>query len=498
MARSRVCFLSRYAVFVACAFLTSLTGCGEVDSYPAELKYPVRGDLLVTNLPKEIPTRFNNPGRLPLDTLAALPMRFDASRRSRVIDYSKVEQLAKDGSIKLDDNDKALLETSRANILDPRNLTSAERNRIGELLTKLFGTPASPKVAEATEKEPLGVAKEVIERLKLDAETLKEGSRLYRHHCLHCHGLEGNGRGPTGFWVNPHPRDYRQGVFKFTSSTQDLGERKPRRDDLMHILVHGIEGSSMPSFGTYPRQEVLDKIISYVIHLSLRGEVEMEVIKNCLNGSEKLVELPNAEEIEALRKSLQAEGKSADEIKKTMEEVAALKAPNTGEEKASLDAIDRTFGEAVGGFAGRWLTAQESAIIPDAYPYPDTEEAMLASAARGAALFMQAGDASCVSCHKNFGREAPYSFDQWGTIVRPRDLVNGYYRGGRRPIDMYYRVHSGISGAGMASYDKLLRPNDDDKAKKIDKIWDLVNFMQALHYPDMRAKLKDKHGITIE
>ena len=83
-------------------------------------------------------------------------------------------------------------------------------------------------------------------------------------------------------------------------------------------------------------------------------------------------------------------------------------------------------------------------------------------------------------------------------LVRPRDLVNGYYRGGRRPIDMYYRVHSGISGAGMASYDKLLRPNDDDKAKKIDKIWDLVNFMQALHYPDMRAKLKDKHGITIE
>ena len=41
------------------------------------------------------------------------------------------------------------------------------------------------------------------------SDTLAEGSKLYRQHCLHCHGLEGNGRGPTGYWVNPPPRDYR-------------------------------------------------------------------------------------------------------------------------------------------------------------------------------------------------------------------------------------------------------------------------------------------------
>ena len=105
------------------------------------------------------------------------------------------------------------------------------------------------------------------------------GRALYQRHCLHCHGLEGNGRGPTGYWVNPHPRDYRQGAFKFTSSAQDLGVRKPRREDLRHVIVQGIEGTSMPSFGLLPPADV-DAIISYVIHLSLRGEVEYQTMKD--------------------------------------------------------------------------------------------------------------------------------------------------------------------------------------------------------------------------
>jgi mono/diheme cytochrome c family protein len=498
MARDRVGFMSQAFLIFALFVFASASGCGEAHSYPADLRYSVRTDLLMVGMPKSIPTKFNNPGRLPLDVIAALPMRFDASKKARVIDFAKVDQLIKEGVLKLDDNDKALLEESKNNnINDPRNLTASEHNKIDEVLTKLFGTPAEPRVLEKTDKEPMGFAKEFVERLKLDPETLREGSKLYRHNCLHCHGLEGNGRGPTGYWVNPHPRDYRQGVFKFTSSTQDLGERKPRREDLMHILVHGIEGSSMPSFNNYPRED-LDKIISYVLHLSIRGEIEFYVIGQWLTGSDKLVALPNAEEIEALRKSMQAENTPADEIKKTIDEIKALKAPTPDEEKAAFASMDSKFSEAIEVFPQRWLAAQESGITPDAYPYPDSEEALLASAARGAALFLQPGDASCVSCHKNFGREAPYSFDAWGTIVRPRDLVSGYYRGGRRPVDMYFRVWSGINGAGMASYDKLLRPSDDDKAKKVDKIWDLVNFMQAIHYPDLRTKLKEKHGVVIE
>lgn len=497
MARSRVVDLAQGVRLLVLIMLAAVTGCGETDTYPADLRYAVRKDLILVGLPKATPTKFNNPGRLPLDTIAALPMRFDVSRKMRVIDYAKVEQLVKDGVIHLDANDKALLEESKNNILDPRNLTSAERARIDEVLNRLFGTPANPTVAEKSEKEPLGFAKEVIERLKLDGETLREGSKLYRRQCLHCHGLEGNGRGPTGFWVNPHPRDYRPGIFKYTSSAQDLGERKPRREDLMHVLVQGIDGTSMPSFGAYPRTD-LEKIISYVIHLSLRGEVESHVIGQCLNASDKLVAPPNAEEVEAVRRAMQAENKPAEEIKKSIDELAAIRPSTADEEKAAFASIDAKFAEATEGFPQRWVAAQESVISPDPYPYGENDEERLASAARGAALFMQPGDASCVSCHKNYGRESPHAFDQWGTVVRARNLVDGFYRGGRRPVDLYYRVWSGINGSGMASYDKLLRPNDEDKGKKIDKMWDLVNFMLAMRYPADRAVLKEKYGIVID
>src|SRR5207253_2054503 len=162
----------------------------------------------------------------------------------------------------------------------------------------MFGTPAHPKVSDfdATVLKKLDenlTPEKVLASLKLDEETLAEGSKVYRHQCLHCHGLEGNGRGPTGFWVNPHPRAYRQAVLSF-----------------------------------------------------------------------------------------------------------------------------------------RWLAAESTPIQPDPYPYKETEEEFLKSAARGHQVFNAETQGSCISCHKNYGREAPYSYDEWGTIVRPRNFYDGIFRGG--------------------------------------------------------------------
>src|SRR5262249_29876527 len=117
--------------------------------------------------------------------------------------------------------------------------------------------------------------------LQLDEPTLKEGSRLYRLHCLHCHGLTGDGRGPTARWVNPHPRDFRQGIFKFQSVDQvtDGVTRPPRREDLYRTLQQGVEGTAMQSYNMLPDNQ-LHALISYVMHLSIRGDVEMQVVKN--------------------------------------------------------------------------------------------------------------------------------------------------------------------------------------------------------------------------
>ena len=54
------------------------------------------------------------------------------------------------------------------------------------------------------------------------------GYALYRLHCLHCHGVSGAGDGPTAPFLYPRPRDYRKGLFKFTS-TPDRRQADPRR-----------------------------------------------------------------------------------------------------------------------------------------------------------------------------------------------------------------------------------------------------------------------------
>src|SRR5262249_42608923 len=115
--------------------------------------------------------------------------------------------------------------------------------------------------------------------LKLDRTTLRDGGGLYRQHCMHCHGLTGDGRGPTAKWVNPHPRDYRQGIFKFQSVDQQGNpNRPPRRDDLHRTLHEGVEGTAMQSYNMLTEHE-LHALVSYIIFLSVRGEAEYSVIK---------------------------------------------------------------------------------------------------------------------------------------------------------------------------------------------------------------------------
>ena len=123
------------------------------------------------------------------------------------------------------------------------------------------------------------------------------------------------------------------------------------------------------------------------------------------------------------------QNKPGDEIEKAVKDLSDLKR-RTPTREDGPGGMDPIFNEAVEGFSPRWLIAQDSPIIPDPYPYEDTEEAMLTSAARAAVLF-NTGTASCVSCHKNLGRESPHYFDAWGTIVRPRNLAEGYMP--RRP-----------------------------------------------------------------
>src|SRR5260370_5984298 len=221
---------------LAGVFLVFFTGCGpEFPPYPSDLKYPARTEPIITATVTTIPPNFERPGEL-----------------FQILWGLEPEDRAK-------------------NVLYPKTANDAQRARIAELedkLVELFGSPSQPKVN--------GIDDALKETLQLDNETLDWGARLYRVHCLHCHGVAGNGRGPTAPWVNPHPRDYRLGKFKFIS-TKGSDQRKPRRADFLRTLREGIPPTSMPSFGLLPEEE-LNALVSYVIHLTMRGPIEFQAL----------------------------------------------------------------------------------------------------------------------------------------------------------------------------------------------------------------------------
>ena len=98
------------------------------------------------------------------------------------------------------------------------------------------------------------------------------GYSLYRLHCLHCHGVSGAGDGPTAPFLYPRPRDYRKGLFKFTSTPTGV---KPTRADLRKTIGYGLHGTSMPAFESLMSAGEIEQVIDYVIFLSMRGETEI-------------------------------------------------------------------------------------------------------------------------------------------------------------------------------------------------------------------------------
>jgi mono/diheme cytochrome c family protein len=79
--------------------------------------------------------------------------------------------------------------------------------------------------------------------------------------------------------------------------------------------------------------------------------------------------------------------------------------------------------------------------------------------------------------------------DFWGNPLPPRDLTKGQYRGGRRPIDLFRRIHAGIKGTPMPAFGGTVLKDED--------IWDVVNYVMSIPFesspttpskPEMVAK----------
>jgi mono/diheme cytochrome c family protein len=307
------------------------------------------------------------------------------------------------------------------------------------------------------------VGESIKRNVAADRTPITGGFGLYRRHCLHCHGVSGAGDGPTAAFLYPIPRDYRKGLFKFTSTPYGF---RPHREDLKRTIKNGLHGTSMPAFEALLADDEIEQVVDYVIFLSIRGETELTLIDMGMISDEN--------DINAL---------SMDEAR---------------------DAAQSIF--------NKWKTAQGAMVNPPTPRTASTDE----SIKRGRELFLgrTPEKLDCTGCHGTLARGDGPTFvsqdvfnrvvfggnpsereerikqlddktrevwtqklDDWGNPIRPANLNRGVYKGGRRPIDLYWRIAKGITGANMPPAPGFNDPN---------KIWDLVNFVMALPYnPDL-------------
>lgn len=283
-----------------------------------------------------------------------------------------------------------------------RELKPEYQEQIRKVLAEHCGLPDQPKLLGAPPASPR------------DALKLQLGFQVYQKRCVQCHGVSGDGNGPSASAMYPRPRDYRKGVFKFTSTPYGS---KPVRDDLVSTVRRGVAGTSMPSFHLLPDKE-LQAVVDYVLVLTHRGELEGQ---------------------------LAGEVSAADEFD-----------PEIVPESIEL-------------IQSRWREAAANVYQPLSTMPVFTAEHIAA----GKKAFLSRG---CSKCHGEDGRGQTAENlrgdlkDTWGHATRAADLTSGMLHGGPRPLDVYRRIYGGINGTPMPAFSQALQSEPET-------VWQLVAYV---------------------
>jgi mono/diheme cytochrome c family protein len=359
----------------------------------------------------------------------------------------------------------------------------AYRDEIGNILTALFGTPDAPRFPSFM----VGDDKLAEQIVSLDNLRMAAGptpvdkrdarSGLFREHCVHCHGITGDGAGPTALELNPYPRDFRLGKFKFKSTPL---RQSPTDHDLTKILENGIPGTAMPSFRTLPEEEI-KALVQYVKYLTMRGQMERYLMS-------MLAELDD-DGLSFINLSLISESKDG-------------KPPSDDALEEFEDQMYTVIADGfIDGILARWLKPDKKVTEIPAAPteFVQTHADHQAFVDRGRELFFAKGN--CMQCHGDtgVGDGQLSTFDDWtndwktanvdlldpatyeeytnaGVLparpIRPRNLNIPIYRGGDRPNDLYLRLANGIEGTPMPA----------SSAMTSDETWAVVAYVESLPF----------------
>ncbi len=375
-------------------------------------------------------------------------------------------------------NQVELIKQERLNLDEDEQYSESYPKEIGNILTALFGTPDDPQFPFLYDEDDPAAKVLSLENLKMAAGPVKSGrqgqpSGLFREHCVQCHGITGDGRGPTSAFLNPYPRDFRLGKFKFKSTPL---RQPPTNEDLTEVIRHGIPGTAMPSFQTLAPDQIA-ALVDYVKYLSIRGQFERRLLSeiDSLDG-DPLLDL----------QLVAVDSSAADEAEREhfVEQLQTIV-----EEYLIEDLVER------------WANA-DSAVTDVPVPPSSMDSSHPKHAAlieSGRQLFR--GKANCVQCHgmTGLGDGQTENFDDWtndwlktagvdpnfpesyrhfrdaGVLkprhISPRNLQLAIFRGGRRRQDIYRRIANGIEGTPMPSAPTLSAA----------EIWALVAYVKNMH-----------------
>jgi mono/diheme cytochrome c family protein len=382
-------------------------------------------------------------------------------------------------------------------------LVPAHQQAIADILDAMFGTPDEPFVLAETGLD--------LRKLRMaagpswsDEQGAKHG--LYRRHCAHCHGISGDGRGSTAAILNPYPRDYRPGIYKFKST---YNPSEPTDEDLHHTLMNGVPGTAMPAFSVLPPDEVA-ALLEYVKYLSMRGQMETVLVQFVVDNVDY------------------------DPVNMEGDPIDLVNDPDLRAEVMGLLADD---------VLAKWEASAESVIVPEdsAIP-PDGRSAaeIAASVTAGRELFYGT-KANCVKCHgpTGLGDGQQDDYDVWSKAVKnfeegttalaasiqldkqnlsklegeeyksaeaeiaakvrelterqevaavqltprnaiPRNLRTNMFRGGRRPLDLYRRVNQGIAGTPMPATGPASPGAQGTLSEQ--EMWHIVDYVRSLPF----------------
>jgi mono/diheme cytochrome c family protein len=393
-----------------------------------------------------------------------------------------------------------------------KQIAPENQQAIANIMDAMFGTPNTPFAMPETGLN-LRLLKMAAGPVWSDEVGSKHG--LYRRHCVHCHGISGDGHGPTAAILNPYPRDYRPGIFKFKGT---YSAAEPTTEDLKRVVHDGVPGTAMPSFAILPPDEQ-EALVEYVKYLSIRGMTEKaleDFVGENINPGDKFDPATNAELrsqiVEQMLKPIVESWQGAKEQVMAPEDAVAEALDHRTPAQLAESVTkgrDLFFGPKANCVKCHGPTALGDGQQDD---YDDWSKATLefikgtdAKVAEIGSLQKELNDAKGDDIQKvkdQLIAAKKELTDRQEVITSllpprhaiPRNLREGIYRGGRRPLDLFWRIAAGIRGMPMPGIGPAAAGAQGTLSQQ--EIWQIIDYVQSL--PFEPASQPQKRPINAE